>query len=80
MVKLFKNALRRVIGEACCKSSLIKLHTFVYNAVRIVNDHLLTSVSIHLNDLLPIFPSSFLSQQLALYIPISTFHDQADLR
>ena len=80
MVKLFKNALGRVIGEARRKPSLIELQIFVSDAVRIVNDRPLTSVSSHLNDLLPISPSSFCGQQLAPYIPISAFHDREHLR
>ena len=79
-MKLFKNALGRIIGEARRKPSLIELQTFVSDAVRIVNDRPLTSVSSHLNDLLPISPSSFLGQQLAPYTPISAFHDRGDLR
>ena len=80
MVKLFINALGRVIGEAHRKPSLIELQTFVSDAVRIVNDRPLTSVSSHPNDLLPISPLSFLGQQPAPYTPISVFHDRGDLR
>ena len=49
-------------------------------AERIVNDRTLTSVSRHLNDLLLIFSSSFLGQQLAPNTPITAFHDRGDLR
>ena len=80
VVKLFKNALGRVIGEARRKPSLIELQIFVSDAVRIVNDRPLTSVSSHPNDLLPISPSSFLGQQHAPYSPISAFQDRGDLR
>ena len=80
MVKLFKYALGKVIGEARRKLSLIELQTFVSDAVRIVNDRPLTSVSSHPNDLLSISPFSFLGQQLAPYTPISAFNDRGDLR
>ena len=79
MVKLFKNTLGRVIGEARRKPSLIKLQTYVSDAVRIVNDCPLTTVSSEPNDLAPISPSSFLGQQLAPNTPVSTFHDRGDL-
>ena len=80
MVKLFKYALGKVIGEAGRKLLLIESQTFVSDAVRIVNDRPLTSVSSHPNDLLPISPSSFHGQQLGPYTPISAFHDRGDLR
>ena len=80
MVKLFKYALGKVIGEAGSKLSLIDLQTLVSYAVRIVNNHPLTSVSSHPNDLLSISPFSFLGQQLAPYTPISAFNDRGDLR
>ena len=67
MVKLFKNALERIIVEARRKPSLIELQTFVSDAVRFVNDRPLTSVSTHPDDLLPISPSPFRGQQLAPY-------------
>ena len=69
MVKLFKYALGKVTGEARRKLSLIELQVFVSDAVRIVNDRPLISVSSHPNDLLSISPSSFLGQQL-LRIPL----------
>ena len=80
MIKLFKSALNRVIGDGRRKSSLIKLQTFVSDAVRIANDRPLTSVTCAPNDLIPISPSSFLSQQLAPHTLISAFHDRGDLR
>ena len=46
------------------RPSLIELQTFVSNAVRIINDRPLTTVSSHLNDLAPISPPSFLGQLL----------------
>ena len=49
MVKLFKNALGRVIGEARRKLSLIELQIFVSDVARIVNDCPLTSVGSHSN-------------------------------
>ena len=76
MVKLFKNAFGRVIEEARRKPSLIELQTFVSDAMLIVNDRPLTSVSSHSNDLL--YSSSFLGQKLAPNTPISTFHDRRD--
>ena len=80
MVKLFKNVLERVIGEARRKPLLIELQIFVSDAVRNVNDRPLTSVSSHPNDLLPISPFSFLGQQLAPYTLINALHDWGDLR
>ena len=47
MVKLFKNALRRVLQDVCRRPSLIELQTFVSDAVRIVNNRRLTTVSSH---------------------------------
>ena len=80
MVKLFKNALGRVLQDVRRRPSLIELQTFVSDAVRIVNDRPLTTVSSHPNDLAPISPSSFLGQLLAPNTPLSAFHDQGDLR
>ena len=80
MVKLFKNALGRVLQDVRRRPSLIELQTFVSDAVRIVNDRPLTTVSSHPNDLAPISPSSFLGQRLAPNTPLSAFHDQGDLR
>ena len=80
MVKLFKKALESVAGEARRKPSLIELQTFTSDAVRIVNDRPLTTLSSRPNDLMPITPSSFLGQGLAPNTPLSTFHDRGDLR
>ena len=80
MVKLFKSALSRVIGDARRKPSLIKLQTFVSGAVRVVNDCPLTSVSCAPNELTPISRSLFLGQQLAPNTTISAFHDRGHLR
>ena len=40
----------------------------------------LTSLSSEPNDLTALSPSSFLGQQLAPYTPLSSFHDEDDLR
>ena len=80
MVKLFKNALNRAMGEVRRKPSLIELQTFFSDAMRIVNDRPLTSVSCEPNDLTAISPSSFLGQQLSPNTPLSAFHDHGDLR
>jgi len=80
MVKLFKNALLQVMGRARRKPTFIELLTFSSDAVRIVNDRPLTSLSDQPNDLLPITPSCFLGQKLAPYSPLSTSHDKDDLR
>ena len=56
MIKLFKNALHQVMGEARRKPSLIELQTF---AVRIVNDCPLTTLSNKPNDLMPLTPACF---------------------
>ena len=80
MVKLFKSSLKRVLVSTRRKPSLIELQTFTLDAVRIVNDLPLTTVSDEPNDLAPICPSSFLGQQLSLYSPIGAFHNRGDLR
>ena len=59
MVKLFKTALHRVLQNTRCMPSLIELQTFFSDAVRIVNDRPLTTLSDQPNDLAPISPSSF---------------------
>ena len=79
MVKLFKNALGRVLQDVRWRPSLIELQTFVSDAVRIVNDRSLTTVSNHPNDLVSSTPSSFLGQRLVPSTPLSAFHDQGDL-
>ena len=68
------------MNEIRRKPSLIELQTFMSDAVRIVNDRPLTTVSDKSNNLAPLCPSSFLGQQLAPYMPVGTFHDRGDLR
>ena len=80
MVKLFKNALGRVLEQIRRKPSLIELQTFFSDAVRIVNDRPLTTPSDQPDDLCPITPSSFLGQHLAPNTPICDVHDKGDLR
>ena len=80
MVKLFKNALSRVMVEIRRKPSLIKLQIFFSDALRIVNDRPLTSVSCEPNDLTAISPSSILGQQLSPNTPLSAFHGHEELR
>ena len=80
MVKLFKNALGHILGNARRKPSLVELQTFTSDAVRIVNDRPLTTLSDRPNDLAPLTPSSFLGQRLAPNTPISAFHNRGDLR
>jgi len=62
MVKLIKQALGRALVDVRRKPTLIELQTFVSDAVRIVNDRPLTSVSSHPNDLAPITLASFLGE------------------
>ena len=45
MMKLFKTALRQVVGHARRLTTLIELQTFTLDAVRIVNDRPLTTLS-----------------------------------
>ena len=59
--------------------SLIELQTFFSDAVRIVNDRPLTTLSDQPNDLAPISPSSFLEQELAPNMPLGECHDTGDL-
>ena len=80
MVKLFKTLLTQVMNKIRWKPSLIKLQTFMSDAVRIVNNRPLTTVSNKPNDLASLCLSSFLGQQLTPYTPVGTFHDQGDLR
>ena len=61
------------------KPTLIELQTYTSDAVRIVNDRPLTTVSDQPNDLAPITPS-FLGRHLSPQAPISAFHDNGDLR
>jgi len=80
MVKLIKQVMGRALVDVRRKPTLIELQTFFSNAVRIVNDRPLTSVSSFPNDLAPITPASFLGQQLAPNTPVGTFHDLGNLR
>ena len=80
MVKLFKDAFNRVLDQSRRMPSLIEIPTFTSDAVRIVNDRPLISLSDKLNDLAVITPSSFLGQGLAPNTPLSAFHDRRDLR
>ena len=59
MIKLLKNALHQVMGEARRKPSLIELQTFASDAIRIVNDRPLTTLSDKPNDLMPLTPVCF---------------------
>ena len=80
MVKLIKRAMVQVMSEARRKPSLIELQTFVSDAIRIVNDRPLTTLSDKPNDLKPLTPSCFLGQHLAPNTPVSAFHEKGDLR
>ena len=80
MVKVFKKAFYQVMGDARRTPSLIELQTFTSDAVRIINDRPLTSVSDKPNDLSSITPACFLGQQLAPNTPVSAFHERGDLR
>ena len=79
MVKLFKTALRQVIWRARRKPTLIEMQTYASDAVRIVNDRPLTTLSDQSNDLLVITPSCFLGQKLAPSTPVGTFNEKGDL-
>ena len=59
--------------------SLIELQTFFSDAVRIVNDRPLTTLSDQPKDLAPISPSSFLGQELAPNMLLGECHDTGDL-
>ena len=80
MVKLFKTALLQVVGHALRLPTLIELQTFTLDAVRVVNDRPLTTLSDQPNDLLPITPSCFLGQGLAPNTSLGKFYDKGDLR
>ena len=70
----------KVVDNTRRMPSLIELQTFFSDAVRIVNDRPLTTLSDQPNDLLPICPSSFLGGELAPNTPVGGFHDKEDLR
>ena len=70
MVKIFKSALNKTLENSRRTPNLIELQTFFLDAVRIVNDRPLTSVSDQPNDLSPITPSSFLGQHLSPNTPL----------
>ena len=88
MVKLFKIALFRVLKNTR------RLQTYFSNAVRIVNDRPLTTLSdVRIvndrplttlsdtpDDLKPLSPSSFLGQELALNTPVGGFYKKENLR
>ena len=78
--KVVKNALTQVVGEARRTPSLIELQIFVSDAIRIVNDRPLTTISSTPDDLPPLTLSCFLGQHLAPNTPVSAFHDRRDLR
>ena len=80
MVKLFKDVFNRVLDQSRRKPSLIEIQTFTSDAVRIVNDRPLTSLSDKPNDLAVITPSFFLGQGLAPNTPLRAFHNWGDLR
>ena len=80
MVILIKNALTQVMGEVRRTLFLIELQTFVSDAIRIVNDRPLTTISSTPDDLTPLTPSCFLGQHLAPNTPVSAFHYRGDLR
>ena len=79
-VKLFKDVFNRVLDQSLRMPSLIEIQTFTSDAVRIVNDHPLTSLSDKSNDLAVITSSSLLGQGLAPNTPLSAFHDWGYLR
>ena len=67
--------------ENACRSPIfIELQTFFVNAVRIVNDRPLTTVSNQPNGMLPITPSCFLGQHLSPNTPLCGVHNNRDLR
>ena len=79
-VKLFKNVLNKTVENTRRMPTLIELQTFFVNAVRIVNDRPLTTVSNQPNDLLPISLSCFLGQHLSSNTPPGGANDKGDLR
>ena len=70
LIKLFKTALHRVSHNARRMPFLVELQTFFSDAVPIVNDRSLTTLSDQPNDLIPIPPTSFLRQELAPNTPL----------
>ena len=80
MVKLFKSALNKTSENTRRTPNLIELQTLFVDAVRIVNDRPLTSVSNQPNDLSSITPSSFLGQHLSPNTPLRGLHNKGDQR
>ena len=68
------------MGRTRRKPTLIELQTFASDAVRILNDCPLTTLSDQPNDLEPITPSCFFWEHLPPNNPLGTFHDKGDLR
>ena len=79
MVKLVKSTLNKVLDNTRRRSSLIELQTVMSDAVGIVNDRPLTTLSSEPNDLSPLSLFCFLGQELVPYTPLSAFHDSGDL-
>ena len=73
MVKLFKKGLNQSIESIRRTPTLIELQTFTNDAVRIINDRPLTTVSDQPNHLAPITPSSFVGQSLSPNTPSVVF-------
>ena len=65
MVNVFEDAFNCFLDQSQRKPSLIEIQTFTSDAVRIVNDRSLTSLSDKSNDLSVITPSSFRGQGCA---------------
>ena len=80
MVKLFKTAMFRVLDNTRRMRALVELQTYFTDAVHVVNDRPLTTLSDQPNDLIPICPSPFLGQELAPNTPVGGFHNKGDLR
>ena len=76
----FQNRVTPSCGSRSTLATLIELQTFTLDAVRIINDRPLTTLSDQPNDLLPVTPLCFLGQGLAPYTLLGKFHDKGDLR
>ena len=59
LMKLFQTAFGQIMEQTHRKPFLIELHTFFTDAVGVVSDRPLTTLSNHSSDLCPITPSFF---------------------
>ena len=80
MVKQVKRILQRTLETATHKPSLMELITFCSNAVRVVNERPLTTLSDDSRDFAVVTPASLLTPAFDPYTPVGRAHDRDHLR